>query len=492
MMKVKSRTILWHLVFWGFVINYMFCINLNITIVDMIVIKTDPQQQQNQLSISEISKRSIEINETSIEPEIKPEFEKFQWNEYQQGLILGSFYWLHWMTQLPGGILAKKYGTKLIFGLSNVICCWMCFFIPMAAYGSFKILIILRIIQGAIAGLCWPAMHVLIAKWIPPNERSKFVTAYFGSSIGVALSYPIFAYVMHYSSWEWVYYICGIAGTIWWLGWLFMVYDSPSQHPRISISELRYIEKALGSSVQQTTHRMRTPWKDIFTSRPVWINATGQWAGVWGLFTLMTQSPTYFKVIHNWDIRATGILSGIPHILRMCFAYAFSLYADYLLRTNKMERTTLRKFATAICAIVMGLVVLALAYFGRNRIYAVVLISLATMFQGAGSSGPLSSMIDIAPNYAGIICGICSTIGCLPGFISAYLVGVLTLDNQTFEAWTNVFLICAVMLIGCGVLYVLFADSSVQKWNDYSQHNAIKDVQLLEKNEIVKENGFGT
>lgn len=77
----------------------------------------------------------------------------------------------------------------------------------------------------------------------------------------------------------------------------------------------------------------------------------------------------------------------------------------------------------------MGLVVLALAYFGHDRIWAVVFVSLATMFQGAGSSGPLSSMIDIAPNYAGIIFGICGTIGILPGFISAYLVGILTLDN---------------------------------------------------------------
>ncbi|KNC33126.1 hypothetical protein FF38_04718, partial [Lucilia cuprina] len=495
-LDIKTRTILWHLVFWGFVINYMFCINLNLTIVDMVItnkVATSEFAPEKQLSLSEISKRSIEINSTTIETKFKHSSEKFHWNEYQQGLILGSFYWLHWLTQLPGGILAKKYGTKLVFGLSNVICCWMCFFIPMAAYNNFKILITLRIIQGAIAGLTWPAMHVLIAKWIPPNERSKFVTAYFGSSIGVALSYPIFAYIMHYMSWQWVYYICGIVGTLWWFGWLTLVYDSPEQHPRITKTELNYIEKALGCSVQQkTTHRIPIPWKDIFTSRTVWMNVMGQWAGVWGLFTLMTQSPTYFKVIHNWDIRATGILSGMPHILRMVFAYIFSLYADYLLKTNKMKRTTLRKFATFICAIVMGLVVLALAYLGRNPIYAVVLISLATMFQGAGSSGPLSSMIDIAPNYAGIICGICGTIGSLPGFISAYLVGVLTLDNQTFEAWTNVFLICAFMLIGCGVLYVLFADSSVQKWNDYSQYHVSKDLQLLEKNEMLKEKCCGT
>ncbi|TMW51669.1 hypothetical protein DOY81_003258, partial [Sarcophaga bullata] len=499
----KCRTVLWHLVFWGFVINYMFCINLNITIVDMINIKVEQQQQQlpEQLEQQQVALTSlnntltttveeiVKQNASTIHTELKHNHGHFDWNEYQQGLILGSFYWLNWLTQLPGGILAKKYGTKFVFGLSNVVCCWLCYCIPLAAYYDYRALIVLRVIQGLIAGFTWPAMHVLIAKWIPPNERSKFVTAYFGSSIGVAFSYPLFAYIMHYMSWRWVYDFCGIVGTIWWFAWLLCVYDSPARHPRITKSELNYIQKSLGSSVQQNSSNSSTPWKAILTSRPVWMNVIGQWAGVWGLFTLMTQSPTYFKIIHNWDIRATGILSGIPHIMRMIFAYGFSLYADYLLRTNRMTRTNLRKFATAVCSILMGIMVLALAYFGHNPICAVVFITAATMFQGAGSSGPLSSMIDIAPNYAGIISGICGTIGSLPAFISAYLVGVLTLNNQTFEAWTNVFLICATVLISCGILYVIFADSALQKWNDNSEQKDAKELQLLGKHEEAQKNG---
>lgn len=30
-------------------------------------------------------------------------------------------------------------------------------------------------------GVMWPAMHDMTAKWIPQNERSKFVSAYMGS-----------------------------------------------------------------------------------------------------------------------------------------------------------------------------------------------------------------------------------------------------------------------------------------------------------------------
>uniref|UniRef100_T1PJJ7 Major Facilitator Superfamily protein n=1 Tax=Musca domestica TaxID=7370 RepID=T1PJJ7_MUSDO len=328
-------------------------------------------------------------------------------------------------------------------------------------------------------------MHVLTAKWIPPNERSKFVTAYLGSSVGIAVFYPFFGYIMHWGSWVWVYHFCGILGTVWWFGWLFFVYDSPAQHPRISESEVRYIEKSLGASVQSAA-AVGTPWKAILLSRPVWMNVIAQWGGIWGLFTLMTQAPTYFRVIHNWNIRATGILSGLPHLMRMIFAYVFSLFADYLLKTEKMSRTNIRKLATAICCIVKGLVVVALAYFGHNSTAAIVYLTVATMFHGAVSSGPLASIVDIAPNFAGIVLGISGMIGVLPGFISPYIVGVLTLGNQTFESWKHVFLICAAMLIGSGVLYVLFAESTLQKWNDYSSRVDDKELMQLTKDDLVK------
>lgn len=80
-----------------------------------------------------------------------PEDEGFTWNEYQQGLILGAFFWLHWTTQVPGGLLAQKYGTKLIYGLSNFTGVLCCFVIPVASYWGWEALIFVRCIQGILA-----------------------------------------------------------------------------------------------------------------------------------------------------------------------------------------------------------------------------------------------------------------------------------------------------------------------------------------------------
>lgn len=147
----------------------------------------------------------------------------FKWDTIQQSHVLGSFFWIHWVTQLPGGILAAKYGTKIVFGFSNFIACVMCIFMPILCYIDYRYMVWLRLVQGFITGLAWPAMHHLTGQWIPPNERSKFISAYLGSSIGVAIAYPIFGFIMKASSWEWVYHACGICGTVWYAFWLYFV-----------------------------------------------------------------------------------------------------------------------------------------------------------------------------------------------------------------------------------------------------------------------------
>jgi Major Facilitator Superfamily len=116
----------------------------------------------------------------------------------------------------------------------------------------------------------------------------------------------------------------------------FKVFESPEKHPRIHVREKEYILATLGSSVMRKgDEKPEIPWKEILTSKPVWIISIAQWGGVWGLFTMITQAPTYFSLIHGWGIEMTGILSGLPHFLRVVFSIVFGNFCDYLLSKKK-------------------------------------------------------------------------------------------------------------------------------------------------------------
>lgn len=84
------------------------------------------------------------------------------------------------LLQIPGGLLAQKYGAKSIFGYSNGIVALLTCAIPLSAKFDFKALVLLRVVQGLIAGVSWPSMQAMTGKWIPPDERSRFVSAYLG------------------------------------------------------------------------------------------------------------------------------------------------------------------------------------------------------------------------------------------------------------------------------------------------------------------------
>jgi len=76
---------------------------------------------------------------------------KFEWNEYQQNLIIGAFFSIHWIMQIPGGVLAQRYGTKTVFGISNGVAAILSFAVPASAKFSYKALVVVRVVQGLIS-----------------------------------------------------------------------------------------------------------------------------------------------------------------------------------------------------------------------------------------------------------------------------------------------------------------------------------------------------
>lgn len=274
-------------------------------------------------------------------------------------------------------------------------------------------------------------MHHMASQWIPPDERSSFVTSYLGSSVGLGVFYPLFGYIISSLSWQWVFYVSGLVGTVWYMGWLYFVYDSPAHHPRIDPYEKSYILKSL-EGIVHTDRKGAVPWGKILRSKPIWVNVICQWGSVWGLYTMMTQTPTYFRVIHGWNVQWVGWLSGSPHFLRMGFAYFFSRWADSMMRQEKISRTTIRKLACALCTSINSIFIFGLAFAGCDALLAVACVTMAATIHGAVSTGPLANVIDISPNYSGIILGLTGTIGVFPGFLSPLVVGKLTLNNVSY------------------------------------------------------------
>lgn len=73
---------------------------------------------------------------------------EFDWSPTIQGIIISSFYWCYILSQVVGGVLTQNFGTKTVFGGSQLVTAICSLLIPKAAEIHYGAIIVLRSIQG--------------------------------------------------------------------------------------------------------------------------------------------------------------------------------------------------------------------------------------------------------------------------------------------------------------------------------------------------------
>ncbi|XP_049800823.1 sialin-like isoform X3 [Schistocerca nitens] len=415
---LSCRTVLWCLTFLGCGVNYMIRSNINIAIVSMV----KKQSSDGSVVLSDCYRPTFNVtsdytvNESLSHAELIDDDDenRFDWDEQEQNVVMGAFFWLYWAAQVPGGMLSQHYGTKIVFGLGNLMISLTALLIPLFASLDYRALVALRIFQGMCGGVCWPSLNYMISRWIPTSERGKFMSAVMGSSVGAALTFPLCGLIIHFLNWQAVFYVTGTIGILWFISWWWLVYDNPADHPRISESELEHIQNAIGDSISK---------------------------------------------------KKVGFFSGLPHVCRMILAISVGYLCDYLLSSGKLSVTNVRKLAGFVMNILQGLFMLGLAFSGCSSVMATICLTAALAMSGAESAGALSTYIDLSPNFSSVLVGIGNMICVTPGFMSAAVVGALTYKNQSSEQWKKVFLISAGILLAPGLLHLFKSSAKVQEWN---------------------------
>lgn len=73
---------------------------------------------------------------------------KFNWSEYEQNLLLGSFFWGYILTEIPGGRMAEIIGARPVFGYSMLLASMITLLTPMATKMGFYCILFSRTFLG--------------------------------------------------------------------------------------------------------------------------------------------------------------------------------------------------------------------------------------------------------------------------------------------------------------------------------------------------------
>ena len=78
--------------------------------------------------------------------------DRFNWDEAQKQLILGSFFWGYVLTELPGGRLAELVGGHRVFGHSMFWASIITLATPITAHMGYIAMVVLRALLGFMLG----------------------------------------------------------------------------------------------------------------------------------------------------------------------------------------------------------------------------------------------------------------------------------------------------------------------------------------------------
>jgi len=463
--------------FLGFANVYAMRVNLSVAIVAMV--------NNTAIASNRSADNGSSCPSTSNITEV-PTDGPFDWGEREQGWLLGAFFYGYVATQIPGGRMAEKYGGKRLYGVGVLITALFTLVTPLAANISIYALVLVRIVEGLGEGVTFPAMHAMLAVWVPPQERSRLAgLIYGGAQAGTVLSLPISGYLCDVWGWESVFYVFGSLGVVWYFFWWKYVYDTPSLHPRIDPAERRHILDSLGTV--RTNGPLPVPWLKIFTSGPVWALVLTHMSQNYGFYTILTELPTYMAAVLHFNIKSNALVSALPYTLMFIMSIVSTQAADYILARG-YDRTAVRKVFNSLAIYLPAVFIVLAGYSGCDYLLTIALLCLAVGSNGCHYAGFMCVHIDMASNYAGTLLGITNCAANFMGFVAPNVAGNIVEGHSDVVHWRMVFFIAATVYVIGNTIFLVFGTAKEQKWNRvwseirHSESNSDDDNESL--NEI--------
>ncbi|XP_048526375.1 vesicular glutamate transporter 1 [Dendroctonus ponderosae] len=401
--------------------------------------------------------------------------------------IESAIFWGYFITQIPGGLIAAAYPANKLFGAAIGSSCILNLFVPVL-YDNPTGLIIVKVLQGLVEGVTYPACHGIMRYWAPPLERSRLATiAFSGCYAGVMFSMMVCGILMKNISLFAPFYFYSVIGVVWYICWLWLVFEKPSLHTCIEPKELIMIEKSLGSSQQHYTNPTlsSTPWKAFFTSLPCYAIFVANFCRSWNFYLLVLFQASYFKEAFGTTTAENASLGALPHFLMTLVVPAGGIMADRLRKKGILNTTQVRKLFNCGGFGLEATFFIAMAY-SHTTLQGMTALTIGVAFSGFAISGFNVNHLDIAPRYASILMGLSNGIGTVAGAIVPIIKNSVVV-NGTKEQWRILIILSAFIHYAGIIFYGIFASGELQPWADPT---AEEEKQWNQMNETVPVNKY--
>src|SRR6516164_6504525 len=239
----------------------------------------------------------VRINLSVGAPQLQQEFGL---TDGELGWLFSGFFWSYALLQIPTGMILDRFGVTSVYRVSAFL--WSIASGATAFAGGFGGILAARLVLGIAEGPGFPASSKATGYWFPRRERAMATAIFdaaakFSNVIGV----PLVALAVVHLGWRWGFGITAVLSFAYFLAFFF-IYRDPSQHPKLTKEEHRYIVEggatpegvAATSSVSLLGYLLR--------NKKVWGLAIGFAAYGYSFYLFLTWLPGYLVKTMHMDI----------------------------------------------------------------------------------------------------------------------------------------------------------------------------------------------
>ncbi|MEV5539777.1 MFS transporter [Saccharopolyspora shandongensis] len=350
---------------------------------------------------------------------------EFDLSKTSQGWLITAFSLVYLVCQIPGGVLADRFGARRLLVISLLL--WSVFTALTGAMWGFVSLLVVRALFGVGQGLFPGASFKAIAERTPPSHRATAAGAMLASNnLGAGLAPLIAAPVVFALGWRHTFWVTALVGVV--IGillWAMLPKPLPTRLTEVPLPN-------------RTTVSMR----HVLRSAAVWKFAALFCATNMLGYGMITWVPSYLLEERGISLLDTGVLAAIP-LLVMCVC---TFLGGWLFDRFFNERARWFVIPVLLAAAAMLALMLNADTAGEFTLYQTIAMGIA----GLASMGILGMpMRALPPTVVGSGMGVVNVGGQLAGVIAPVAMGWLV-DHFSYTAAFG-------FLIGSTVLGALLA-----------------------------------
>ena len=363
----------------------------------------------------------------------------------QMGYVFSAFAWTYACLQIPGGIVADKLPTRILYTI--IMALWSIATLIQGFVNSFTALIGLRASIGVFEAPSYPTNNLVVTRWFPENERASAIAIYTsGQFLGLAFLTPTLVAIQNYMGWRGLFIVSGVIGLVW-AGIWYLFYRDPGDHKKVSASELEYIEKGGGLFAKNSTSEKseKFKWQDFkqaFMYRKLWGLYIGQFClGATTIFFL-TWFPTYLVEFRGLDFLKSGFLASIPFLAAFAGVLLSGFTSDFLIK--KGYSVEIARKAPIIIGMLLSTCIIG-ANYTDSTFFIILFLAVAFFGNGLASIAWVFISLMAPKKMIGLTGGAFNFIGGLAGVVVPVAIGYLVDDGDFSPA---LFFIGGIALLG--------------------------------------------